>query len=165
MKFEKVSFEQFKKDLLKANIGIKEENIRKIYNLIELPMRGTKNSAGYDFRLPYSVSAKMGETTTYLPTGIKCELDGDKMLVLVLRSSLGTKYGFQLKNTIGIIDADYYNNPDNEGHIMIKFKVDSDFSFVANDRIAQGIIIQYYKVDDDNVEKERSGGFGSTGKS
>lgn len=164
MKFEKVSFEQFKKDLLKADIGIKENEIEHIYDSIILPTRGTKNSAAYDFRLPYTINVKANDTTPFLPTGIKCELDNDKVLILAPRSSTGTKFGFQLKNTIGIIDSDYYNNSDNEGHIMIRFKVDTDFPFEANDRIIQGVILQYFKVDDDDVRNQRSGGFGSTGK-
>lgn len=164
MKFEKVSYEQFKKDLLKAGMNFNEEKIRGIYNSIVLPTRGTKNSAGYDFRLPYDLEVKANESTSFLPTGIKCEIDDDKVLVLAPRSSLGTKYGFQLSNTLGIIDADYYNNPDNEGDIAVKFKVEVDMSFKANDRIVQGIIMKYYKIDDDNADKERSGGFGSTGK-
>ncbi len=164
MKFEKVSYEQFKKDLLKAGMNYDEKKIEEIYQSIILPTRGTKSSAGYDFRLPYDLEVKANQTTSFLPTGIKCEIDDDKVLILAPRSSLGTKYGFELSNTIGVIDADYYNNPDNEGDIAVKFKVAVDMNFKANDRIVQGIIMKYYKVDDDNSNDQRSGGFGSTGK-
>lgn len=102
MKFEKVSFKQFRDDMIKC--GFEEEHLEEMYNSIKLPERSTQGSAGYDFRLPYRVFVNGGHSDL-LPTGIKCMLDDDKVLMLYPRSSLGTKYGFRLLNTTGIIDA------------------------------------------------------------
>ena len=88
--------------------------------------------------------------------------------MVVPRSSLGFKYRAQLDNTVGIIDADYYNNPNNEGHIWVKITNDSKRgdTLVVNkgDAIAQGIILEYFKTDDDNADGVRNGGLGSTSK-
>jgi dUTP pyrophosphatase len=159
MRFEKVSFKQFRNDMILC--GFEEEQLEEMYNNIKLPERSTQGSAGYDFRLPYRVFVNGGHSDL-LPTGIKCMLDDDKVLMLYPRSSLGTKYGFRLLNTTGVIDADYYNNPKNEGHIMLKFEVDEEIDLATNEKIMQGIIMQYFKIDEDDVIETRNGGFGST---
>lgn len=159
MKFEKVSYEQFVEDMLKYTDFVGD--LKKMYDDIQLPQRSTKSSAGYDFRLPYSIYVN-GQSILY-PTGIKCQLDDDKVLMLYPRSSLGIKYGFRLLNTTGVIDADYYNNENNEGHIMLKFEA-NDMQLDTNEKIMQGIIMQYYKVEDDDTNETRNGGFGSTNK-
>lgn len=132
-----------------------------------LPKRATKGSAGYDFYaiedviLPPHMVAP-----TILNTGVKAQLDEGQVLQLHIRSSLGIKHGLELANTTGIIDADYYNNPDNEGHIMIALLNRSNKGFKINkgDRVAQGIITHYFITEDDNTEEERQGGIGSTTK-
>lgn len=87
-------------------------------------------------------------------------------LALYPRSSLGFKYGFAMRNTVGIIDADYYNNPDNEGHIMVGFTVDTTLDLKAGDKFCQGIIQTYHVMSPEEitVHEDRSGGMGSTGK-
>ena len=87
--------------------------------------------------------------------------------MLYPRSSMGFKYGLQLVNTVGIIDADYYNNPSNEGHIMIGIKKTGIRTVVIDrgERFAQGVIVGYKITDDDNPMTEvRKGGIGSTDK-
>jgi len=81
-----------------------------------------------------------------------------------LRSSTPKKKGLMLANGIGIIDADYYNNPDNEGHIMFQVYnfTDSTVEIEEGERIGQGVILTYFTTDDDNASGTRSGGFGST---
>ena len=78
---------------------------------------------------------------------------------------MGIKHGIMLANSTGIIDADYYNNPDNEGHIMVALLNMTDKVFHVNkgDRIAQGVFTAYLKADDDNASGKREGGIGSTG--
>ena len=157
-KFEKVSYEQYKKDY-KHNIDVET-----IYNDLQLPKRATKYSAGYDFYLPYDINLKPGETAL-IPSGIRVKIDYNWVLKCYPRSSLGFKYRLQLDNTVGIIDADYYNSL-NEGHIFVKLynPNDYDIEFKAGDRIAQGIFEKYLITDDDDAEDERLGGIGSTGK-
>ena len=101
---------------------------------------------------------------TLVPTGIKCKMPEDTYLELSVRSSCPLKYWLILANGVGIIDADYYNNPDNEGHIFFQIINLSPFDIVLHkgDTIGQGILKKYYTTDDDAACGERTGGFGST---
>ena len=107
-KFEKISLKEFIKDTKLT------ENE---YNNIIMPTRATQNSAGYDFYLLEDLVLKPGEIKK-VPTGIKAEMNNDEVLMIYIRSSLGFKYNLRLCNGTGIIDSDYYNNVDNEGHIL-----------------------------------------------
>ena len=101
---------------------------------------------------------------TLIPTGIKCEMPKDTYLELSVRSSCPLKHWLVLANGVGIIDSDYYNNPDNEGHIFFQIINLSPFDIMLKkgDAIGQGIFKKYYLADDDVVQGERTGGFGST---
>ena len=101
------------------------------------------------------------------PTGIRCEMNEDVVLVLVPRSSLGFKYRMVLDNTLGIIDSDFFFAK-NEGHIQCKMHYDNDnveeLTINKGTAYMQGIFIKYLKTDDDNSTELRSGGIGSTTK-
>ncbi len=155
-KFEKISFEQFKKDI--------EDNIE-LYENYNLPVRKTKYSAGYDIFSLYDFVLKPGEIKT-IPTGIKAEMMDDEVLFIMVRSSMGFKYNIRLCNQVGVIDKDYYNNPNNEGHIFIKIKNEGDknFEVKAGDGIGQGLFMKYLVTDDDVSTSTRQGGIGSTNK-
>ena len=101
---------------------------------------------------------------TLVPTGIKCEMPEGFYLELSVRSSCPLKHWLILANGVGIIDADYYNNPDNEGHIYFQMINLSPFDIVLRkgDVIGQGILKKYFITDDDAAQGERLGGFGST---
>ena len=101
---------------------------------------------------------------TLVPTGIKCEMPEDMYLELSVRSSCPLKHWLILANGVGIIDSDYYNNPDNEGHIFFQIINLSPFDIMLKkgDAIGQGIFKKYYLADDDAATAERQGGFGST---
>ena len=159
--FEKVSKEQFMKDFEKEFLCSGE----KVYDeIIKLPTRATSGSAGYDFVSPISFALKPNKTIK-IPTGIKCQMKEDWVLVLVPRSGLGFKYQLGLANTLGVIDCDYYYS-DNEGHIMVKLvnHGDRDLQINAGDRFCQGLFLPYGITDDDDCEGIRNGGFGSTDK-
>lgn len=164
-KFEKVSFNQFKNDFCEI-FPLADEKIKKIYDEIKIPQRATKSSAGYDFYLPIGIELAPGETIK-IPTGIRCYMEEDIVLNLYPRSSLGFKYKMQLNNTVGIIDADYYNAK-NEGHIQIKITNDNNENktivLSQQDAFVQGVFTEYLVTYDDNVSAERIGGFGSTNK-
>lgn len=165
-KFEKVSFEQFYLDT-KDFLNLNEEETKKIYDKIILPKRATKYSAGYDFFTYKDLTLKPNETIK-IPTGIRCKIEDSYVLLITPRSSLGFKYRLQLDNTIGVIDADYYNAK-NEGHIFIKVTNDSKdenkiLSIKSFEGFAQGIFVQYGITIDDEVSEERVGGLGSTNK-
>lgn len=162
--FEKVSFEQFKKDWIDSFGNY--ENIEEIYNSINLPKRATKGSAGYDFYAPIDIDMAPN-TSVKIPTGIRVRIDENWMLSCYPRSGLGFKFRLQLDNTVGIIDSDYYSSS-NEGHIMIKMTNDSrNNKSVHVDKgagFAQGIFIEYGITTDDDATDVRDGGFGSTSK-
>lgn len=103
---------------------------------------------------------------TLVPTGIKCKLEPDTYLELSVRSSCPLKYWLILANSVGIIDADYYNNPNNEGHIYFQMINLSpfDIQLKKGDIIGQGIIKPYLITEDDSASGDRTGGFGSTSK-
>nr|DAW14785.1 MAG TPA: deoxyuridine 5'-triphosphate nucleotidohydrolase [Caudoviricetes sp.] len=135
------------------------------YKYINLPKRKTKQSAGYDIESAIDAVITPGETKL-IPTGIKAYMKPYEWLGIYVRSSLAVKYGIILANSVAVIDSDYYNNQDNEGHILIALRNTSKavYNIRKGDRIAQGIFHQYYKVDDDSADGDRTGGIGSTGK-
>ena len=135
-----------------------------IYEVINLPARATKFSAGYDFVSPLTFTLNPGETIK-IPTGIRCGMNTDWVLMIYPRSGLGFKYQICLANTIGVVDADYYFS-NNEGHIFVKLVNRGDKSVHINlgDAFAQGIFMEYGITEDDRVETSRNGGFGSTDK-
>lgn len=163
-RFEKVSFEQFQKDM--QDTGFTSEEIREIYEGISLPRRATKYSAGYDFFAPYAISLKPGQSAL-IPTGIRVRIREDYVLMLYPRSSLGFKYRLQLNNTVGVIDADYYN-AENEGHMFAKIINDSresrEIHISAKDAFIQGIFTPFGITEEDCVDTLRVGGIGSTSK-
>lgn len=132
---------------------------------INLPQRKTKLSAGYDIEAAAAVIMPPGRVVV-VPTGLKAYMQPDEYLGIHIRSGLAVKNQLSLINSQGIIDADYYNNNDNEGHIMIAMINYGDMSFTIEKgmRIAQGIFYKYLTVDDDCAVDSRTGGFGSTGK-
>lgn len=157
--FEKISFDQYVKD-----VGGERHELAEEYLDIKLPRRATAKSAGYDIYSPFSFELNPGETIK-IPTGIKAYMQDDEVLKIYIRSSLGFKYDVVLSNSTGIIDADYFNNPNNEGHIWIKLinHGDKTLSINKGEAIAQGIFEKYLKVDNDEpVKDERVGGIGST---
>lgn len=146
--FEKISFEQFKKD-------IKDD--KKLYESYSLPKRSTKYAAGYDFFSLFDYTIKPGEILK-IPTGIKANFNEDEVLFLIERSNLGFKYNVRMCNQVGVIDKDYYNNESNEGHIWIKIQNEGNADYVIKkgDGIVQGIFIKYLLVDsEDSNFKER----------
>lgn len=163
--FQKVSFSQFDADF-KKNFP-EYENVREIYDAIKLPKRATTGSAGYDFYAPVDITLEKGKSVL-IPTGIRSKIEDGWVLQIFPRSGLGFKHRVQLDNTVGIIDADYYNSS-NEGHIMIKLSCDAHddghtVSLSAGDGFAQGIFLQFGITVDDDASGIRDGGFGSTTK-
>lgn len=134
----------------------------------ELPKRSTLNSAGYDFFAPEDTIFPSKKLTRIM-TGVKCELIPDMVLILANRSSNPSKKGLILANGVGIIDADYYGNSDNDGEIGFEFYniSDEDVVIKKGEKIGQGIIMHFIKTENDyssNSNSSRTGGFGSTGK-
>jgi dUTP pyrophosphatase len=130
-----------------------------------LPVRSTKKSAGYDFKSLNDYIIKPHENVI-VETGVKAAMEDDEVLKIYPRSSLSRKKGLRLSNSVAIIDADYFGNPDNDGDIAISVYnfTDKVTTVEAGERIAQGIFEKYLTTDDDKATGVRKGGFGSTGK-
>lgn len=132
---------------------------------INLPQRKTAESAGYDIECAEAVEIQPGEMKL-IPTGLKAFMNYDEYLAIHIRSSMAIKRGLMLVNSTGIIDSDYYNNEDNEGHILIAIR-NMGYETVTLDkgeRVAQGIFSKYLVATDDQATGIRTGGIGSTGK-
>ena len=131
--FEKISFEQFKKDVT--------EDIN-LYNEYELPQRDSDSTAGYDIYLLQDLIIEPNEIKK-IPTGIKSFFEKDEVLFLIVRSSTGFKYNIRLCNQVGVIDADYYNNQNNEGHIWLKIQNEGKEKVIIpqGEAIVQGIFL------------------------
>lgn len=196
--FEKVSLEQFKKDmhehikdyvrrygivdrypeLLSSDDTIVTDEMfdkfcESIYQNIKLPARATHKSAGYDFFIPFAMKLRRKENII-IPTGIRCSMLDGYSLDIYPKSGLGFKYNLKICNTIGIVDADYYDSS-NEGHIMVKLEnvgypgiklgESPHIEFPEGKSFVQGIFHEVFQAsnDEDNSElKTRDGGFGST---
>ena len=146
--FEKISFEQFKKDV---------SDNKELYESYNLPSRTTKCAAGYDFYALYDFVLKPGEIMK-IPTGVKSNMNDDEMLLLIVRSSMGFKHNVRLCNQVGVIDKDFYNNKGNEGHMWIRLKNegDKDYCVKKGEGICQGIFVKYLTVDDEeDISVER----------
>lgn len=168
-RFYPVSFEQYLNDYMSTfpdntSMLLMVEMVRKIYNNIKIPQRATKFSAGYDFYAPFDILLYPGQTIN-IPTGIRVQMEPEWVLQLYPRSGLGFKYRLHLNNTVGIIDADYFDS-DNEGHIFAKITNDSNENKIVDikqgEGFLQGIFLQYGITYDDDVISRRNGGFGST---
>ena len=153
--FEKISFEEFKKDI-KDDINL--------YNEYKLPERKTMYSAGYDFLAIEDFEIKPGEIKK-IPTGYKAKFGIDEMLMIFVRSSMGFKYNIRMTNQVGIIESDYYNNIDNEGHMYVSLQNEGNKTFKVNkgDAYAQGIFTKFLTCGEE-ISNIRVGGIGSTNK-
>lgn len=168
-KFARVTEARFVKDWLAQFEGTAlgtEKAAKEAYARVKLPLRATRGSAGYDIYTPMDLELEAGESVK-IPTGIRCRMDEDVVLLIVPRSSLGFKYMFQLNNTMGVVDSDYYYS-DNEGHLFVKMinanREGRKLQLQAGQAFAQGLLVHYCITEDDEVSEQRNGGFGSTDK-
>jgi dUTP pyrophosphatase len=131
----------------------------------KIPMRGTKSAAGYDFYAPYDIVVPAHGLSKLVHFNIKAIMPQDMFLFLRIRSGLSVKHGLMV-HCSGIIDADYANNPDNDGNIGAMFINSSDEEYVIKkgERCMQGIFLHYGITDGDNASGNRGGGYGSSGK-
>ncbi len=164
--FEKVSYDEFFKAVRK-NIGVSytDEAIREMYDKLPYPCRSTLRAGGYDFYAPYDFTLKPGETIV-VPTGFRVHMNDDEIFNLFIRSDTGFKFNVRLSNQVGIIDADYYGNESNEGHMFASFTnhgtKDWENKSVSS-KMVQGVFMSYYLTADDNsLSAIRKSGLGST---
>ena len=171
MRFERVEYESFSKDMRKWLPVMKDARdsyLAKILNVVTMPRRETKGSAGYDFRLPIPVTIPSGGKVV-VPSGIRAVFREDEMdtwhLQVYVRSSTGIREETDIPNGTGIIDADYYLS-ENGGDILLALKNNSDHTvmFGQGERVCQGIFMIHGLTEDDDANGYRTGGVGSTGR-
>jgi len=144
---------------------VKDECVKYENKNVTLPKRATKHSVGYDFYSPIDYVLKPNETKLIF-TNIKATFNEDEGLILAVTSGMG-KRGVILANGIGIIECDYYNNPNNDGNLgfLLHNIGQEDYVINCGDKIGQGFFIKYFTVDDEEeITTKRVGGFGSTNK-
>ena len=134
---------------------------------INLPKRSTKHSAGYDVEAAEDIVIPVFENgckPTLVHTGLKAYCQDDEWYMLANRSSHPGKKKLVLANGIGIIDADYYGNPDNDGEFMFAYyNIGTEpLEIKKGDIIGQVVFQKFLITDDDNATGKRTGGFGST---
>lgn len=153
--FEKVSKNEFIKSI---------DNDTTLYATYSLPKRATSTSAGYDFFAIKDYVLMPGDIVK-IPTGVKAKFLSDEVLLIVVRSSMGFKYNVRMCNQVGVIESDYYNNINNEGHMYVALQNEGDKVFKINkgDAFAQGIFMKFLTCGDE-VKEKRVGGLGSTSK-
>lgn len=132
---------------------------------VEIPKRKTKKSAGYDFFAVEDFTLYPNKLCI-VPTGVKAYMEDNEVLYLHIRSSVAFKRGVRMLNSIGVIDADFVDNPDNEGEISLGLLSHNDdiVHIQKGERIAQGVFHKFLITDDDDAEGQRVGGIGSTDK-
>ena len=153
--FEKITYEQFKKDAF---------DDKKLYKEYPLPKRSTRYSAGYDFFSLYDFVLRPGEIMK-IPTGVKVKMKSNEMMMLFIRSSMGFKYNVRMCNQVGIFESDYYNNESNEGHVWLKIQNEGNKDYVVKkgDAICQGVFTNFLTIDnEEEIKNIRKGGIGST---
>ncbi len=140
--FKKIAYEQFIKDF---------SDDKELYDNYLLPRRSTIHAAAYDFFALNDYTLKPGEIKK-IPTGVKVIMEPDDVLLLLDRSSMGFKYNVRFCNQVGVIDADYYDNEDNNGHmwICIQNEGNKDYIIKKGDKMCQGMFVKYLKTDDDD---------------
>ena len=143
-----------------------KDEARKTEGNVMLPKRSTSGSAGYDFYIPYDVIIPPHGCSEIIPTDVKAYMQDGEVLLLYVRSSVGIKKGLVLANGTGVIDKDYYSNPDNDGNIGVALRneTDTEVFLKSGERIMQGVFVNYLVADDDDIKEVRDGGFGSTNK-
>lgn len=130
-----------------------------------LPKRETAHAAGYDLKVAQDMTIEPG-AIALVPTGVKAYMQPGEVLYLYDRSSNPRKKGLVLINSVGVIDGDYYGNPNNEGHIYAQMQniTQEPVSLKVGERIVQGVFAPFLIADGDEAEGVRTGGFGSTGQ-
>lgn len=143
---------------------VNDEHRKHKIETIKLPERSTIGSAGYDFYLAEDIKLNPFETRLSF-SDVKAYMKPDEVLKMYIRSSVANKRGIIILNSVGIIDHDYYSNPDNDGNIaFLLYNIGKTYQYLTKgEKIAQGIFQKYLTIDNDDVNMERKGGIGSTG--
>lgn len=141
-------------------------DIKRLDDRAIIPAYGSSGSAGADLFavLDDDVVINPGETV-FVNTGIALAIPNGYVGLIFARSGLASKLGVAPANKVGVIDSDY------RGEIMVALHNHSkeSVSISSKQKIAQFVVVPYYKLEFNEVSNlsstvRGSGGFGSTGK-
>lgn len=132
-----------------------------------LPTKGSEAAGGWDLTMPTAGRihrSEQGMTHTLVQLGFAAKVPDGHVALILPRSGAGAKFGVELRNTVGVIDADYTG----EWMVAAKQKEGQEVDWSAGDRLFQFIVvpvasIQPEEVDELPVTARGEGGFGSTG--
>ena len=159
MKFEKIKLDEARKVVDEFRPYMSDEELGRALETLKMPTRATEGSAGYDIRCPFDVIIHKGESRA-IPLLIKVVgMSLHTALFVFNRSGLSLKHGLRIDNSVCVIDSDY--------DLCIWYQATAhteDVVIRANDRICQGVFIDFLTVQDDKPRAKRKGGIGSTGK-
>ena len=141
-RFEKVPFEQFKKDC-KSVFG-SEVTLQRAWEQIVLPKRKMEGSAGYDICSPFAAKI-MPESSLIIPTGLRVQLSDGWFMQYIPYYALKDGFKIKLNSVDGIIDGFFYQNSAHPGHIMFRVRVEGNkpLNLAAGEVFAQGIFCPY----------------------
>ena len=122
-------------------------------------------SGGMDIYLQQDVTLNVGSDNV-INLGFAAEVPEGHIAMLIPRSSAGMK-GIALRNTVGIVDADYRGEW--IAHITLDYICDKPIAYKRGERILQAVIVPFNKVEielSDTLSQTGRGdtGFGGTGK-
>ena len=144
----------------------KFEKVERVKDIeFNLPKRSTKYSGGYDFYAIENIKLEPNKIN-FIKTGVKPKMESDEVLLLFNRSSNPIKKNIILSSGVNVIDADFYNNIENEGEISVIAQITCNecVHIKKGEKICQGVFMKYLLTEDDDSKEERTSGIGSTGK-
>lgn len=136
--------------------------IKSLHPSFIMPTKGTDNAGAFDIYMPEDGSAT--GTPQLIGLGFAAAVPEGHVALLLPRSSTGAKFGLELNNTCGVIDADYRG----EWKAAIRTKSGLVHSWEAGERLLQFVVVPVAEVtlqlvnSLDNTQRG-TGGFGSTG--
>ena len=137
--------------------------IKPLHASFIMPTKGSNQAGAFDIYMPEAGSAT--GTPQLIGLGFAAAVPEGYVALLLPRSSTGAKFGLELNNTCGVIDADYLG----EWKAAIRTKSGIPHTWDAGDRLIQFIVvptpnITLVQTDSLDATARGEGGFGSSGK-
>lgn len=137
--------------------------IKSIHPALIMPSKGSEWAAAFDIYMPESGIAD--GISQLIGLGFAAAVPAGHVALLLPRSSTGAKFGLELNNTCGVIDADYRG----EWKAALRTKSGEPLLWAAGERLLQFLVVPIAQVTLELVESldetdRGTGGFGSSGR-
>ena len=138
--------------------------IKQLHPNFIMPTKGTQLAGAFDIYMPKAGAIAWDETEK-VGLGFSAEVPMGHVALVLPRSGEGAKYGLELNNTCGVIDADYRG----EWFATLRTKNGEKYEWDRGQRCLQFLIVPVADVSLELVSELSStdrgaGGFGSSGK-